>query len=66
MTYILMIFTIVAASDGALEPRSDWRPIGEFHTVQEVNRKISGLELCEAAARRLQLKTNSYQCVRSR
>ena len=63
MTYILIIWTAVACAHSAC--KYDWRPLGEFH--QEVlERKISAQEMCENAARQLNIKTNAYRCVRSR
>lgn len=63
MTYILVIWTVVACSHSHC--KHDWRPVGEFH--QEVlERKISAQEMCEIAARQLSIKTNEYRCVRSK
>ena len=63
MTYILVIWTVITCTPGYC--RNDWRPIGEFH--QEVlERKISAKEMCEDAARQLNLKTNEWRCVRSK
>ena len=67
MTYILMIWTVVAmAGDRHFQRHAyDWRPIGEFH-VYDREAPRDGLEKCEAAARQLGLKTENYRCVRSR
>lgn len=67
MTYILMIWTVVAmGGDRHYQPKAmDWRPLGEFH--QEIReRKYNAKEMCEQAARELGLKTENYRCVRSR
>jgi hypothetical protein len=54
MTYILMIWTVVAMS--TYHTKSDWRPLGEFHSQQ----------LCENAARDMGIKSTDYRCVRSK
>jgi hypothetical protein len=54
MTYILMIWTVVAMNNGYV--KSDWRPIGEFHSQQ----------LCENAARAMDIMSTNYRCVRSK
>ena len=68
MIYTLYLWTVVAmAGDRFHQAKGmDWRPIGEFHTVQEIDRKVSGFELCEHAARQLGLKSENYRCVRSK
>lgn len=62
MTYILMIWTVVAmAGDRFHQAKAmDWRPIGEFHNTNDAQEK------CEAAARQLGLKSENYRCVRSK
>lgn len=67
MTYILMIYTIVASAAGTTT-YSDWRPIGEFHSafVYPTEGSTSGLDKCEAAAKQLSLKPEKYRCVRSK
>ena len=62
MTYILMVWTVVAMGGSAGWKANDWRPIGEFQSSPTSN----GLELCEQAARQLGLKTDKYRCVRSK
>jgi hypothetical protein len=67
--YILMIWTVVGASDSNGAPMKayrDWRPLGEFHMEEDRMNKKTALEMCEAAARQLGLKTDTYRCVRSK
>lgn len=68
MTYILVIWTIVgyAGTSSQTWREYDWRPIGEFHSVQEYDRKMSAKELCEEGARQLGLKSDKYRCIRSK
>ena len=64
MTYILMIWTVVAmAGDRFHQGKAyDWRPMGEFHDFSAG----TGREKCEEAARQLGLKHENYRCVRSK
>ena len=55
MTYILMIYTVVALGNNPTRA-NDWRPIGEF----------SRADFCHAAAHELGINTDRYRCVRSR
>lgn len=67
--YILMIWTVVGASDsrgGPMKAYHDWRPLGEFHLEEGRMGKKSAREMCESAARELGLKTDAYRCVRSK
>ena len=67
--YILMIWTVVGASDsrgGPMKAYHDWRPLGEFHLEEGRMGKKSAREMCESAARELGLKTENYRCVRSK
>lgn len=69
MIYILLIWTVVGASDsrgGVMKAYHDWRPLGEFHMEDGRMNKISAKEMCEQAARELGLKTENYRCVRSK
>jgi hypothetical protein len=72
MIYILMIWTVVGASDskgGYMHAYRDWRPLGEFHhSINSAGLPIgkTAQEMCEDAARRLGLKTENYRCVRSK
>jgi hypothetical protein len=69
MIYILMIWTVVGASDskgGYMHAYRDWRPLGEFHMEEGRMGKKTAQEMCEDAARRLSLKTENYRCVRSK
>ena len=54
MTTILMIWTVVAAAGGNSVNKAyyEWRPIGEFKTMDS----------CQEAARQLAL-TNNFRCV---
>lgn len=59
MIYVLMIWTVVAASDsrgGTMKAYHDWRPLGEFQSQA----------LCEQAAGHLGIQTDRYRCVKSR
>jgi hypothetical protein len=64
MTYILMIWTVVAmAGDRFHQAKAyDWRPIGEYYS----SGAETGRERCEDAARQLGLKAENYRCVRSK
>jgi hypothetical protein len=64
MTYILMIWTVVAMSvDRHVQEKAyEWRPIGEFHDFSAG----TGQAKCEEAARQLGLKHDRYRCVRSK
>ncbi len=72
MIYILMIWTVVAASDAkgsSMKVYQDWRPLGEFHTELRNSGFQNGKtaqQMCEDAARQLGLKTENYRCVRSK
>ena len=68
MTYILMIWTVVAmGGDRHYQARAhDWRPLGEFHLEDGRMNKTTAKEMCEAAARELGLKTDVYRCVRNK
>lgn len=70
MTYILMIWTVVAmhgtgSSNMYTKYERDWRPLGEFHQ-DNWERKYDAKEACERAARELALKSEQYRCVRSK
>ena len=67
MTYILVIWTIVgfAGTQVSTHEKYDWRPIGEFHT-DNWERKYDAKEMCENAARQLNLKSDRYRCVRNK
>jgi hypothetical protein len=71
MTYILMIWTVVAmAGDRHMQAKAlDWRPVSEFQA--EMGKTGSQLgktarEMCEQAAQELGLKSDRYRCVRSK
>lgn len=68
MTYILMIWTVVAmAGDRHYQAKSyDWRPLGEFHLEDGRMNKTTAKEMCEQAGRDLGLKSENYRCVRSK
>jgi len=67
MIYILMLWTVVSASDSPGTPPKayyDWRPLGEFH--YSAKPPETAQEKCEIAARQLGLKPDVYRCVRSK
>lgn len=67
--YILMIWTVVGASDSNGSPLKayyDWRPLGEFHMEEGRINKRTALQMCEEAARQLNIKSDRYRCVRSK
>jgi hypothetical protein len=68
MTYILMIWTVVAmAGDRHYQAKAyDWRPVGEYHLEEGRMNKKTAFEMCNEAARELGLKTDAYRCVRSK
>jgi hypothetical protein len=45
--------------------KMDWRPLGEFHMVDQ-GRTKTAQEMCEDAARQLGLKNDAYRCVRNK
>jgi|DEB19_MinimDraft_2_1074335.scaffolds.fasta_scaffold82680_3 hypothetical protein len=61
-TYILVIWTVVASSGSAGYKTHDWRTIGEFR-MDTWTKSISAKDMCENAARELQLK--KFMCVRN-
>lgn len=68
MIYILLIWTVVGASDsrgGLMKAYYDWRPLGEFHYERE-GRGKTAQEMCNDAAKALGLKYENYRCVRSK
>lgn len=70
MTYILMIWTVVAmGGDRHYQAKAyDWRPLGEFHLEEyRVGPNFkTPKEMCEQAARELGLKTENYRCIKSK
>jgi hypothetical protein len=69
MTYILVIWTIVAGGvrlnySGGLEAQRDWRPIGEFYNSPSSGKNAQ--QMCEDAARQLAINPDKYSCVRSK
>ena len=64
MTYILMIWTVVAMNNGYV--KSDWRSLGEFYYEDGRIGKKTPKEMCEAAAKELGIKSTDYRCVRSK
>lgn len=66
MTYILMIWTIVACGDIRLGCKRDWRSIGEFHLSHTQTGVTDGLQRCQEAARQLGIKAENFRCVRSK
>ena len=61
MTYILMLYTVVALGNNPMQA-NDWRPMGEFHSGGDKSAKL----LCEEAAQQLGLQSNRYRCVRNK
>lgn len=61
MTYILMLYTVVALGNNPTQA-NDWRPMGEFHSGGDK----SANTLCEEAAQKLALNSNRYRCVRNK
>ena len=69
MIYILLIWTVVGASDskgGPMKAYHDWRPLGEFHMEEDRIGKMPARQMCEEAAKQLGLKYENYRCVRSK
>lgn len=69
MTYILVIWTIVAVQGTGTGNHNmhrdlDWRPIGEFHNAPDAGK--NALQMCTDAARQLGLKYENYRCLRSK
>lgn len=52
--YILVIWTVVAATTGSLGTERDWRPIGEFSSIQA----------CHKAGADLGRQSDKYRCLR--
>lgn len=53
MSYILVIWTVVACCGMAEKPNADWRPIGAFRSER----------LCHEAAQRLAISESRYRCL---
>ena len=69
MTYILMVWTVVAMGGSSGWKAHDWRPIGEFRSQTNSADQQYGKnaeQMCEQAAKQLGLKTENYRCVRSK
>lgn len=64
MTYVLMIWTVVAmAGDRHLQTKAvDWKPVAEFHD-STIPPQLAQ-EKCHSAARELGLQ--AYRCVRTK
>lgn len=71
-SYILVIWTVVGFAGAGTQyskdykKEYDWRPIGEFHIEEGRMNMKSALEMCEDAARQLNLGPSRYRCVRSK
>ena len=71
-SYILVIWTMVGYAGAGTQfsthykTEYDWRPIGEFHLEEGRVGKKSALEMCEDAARQLNLNRDRYRCVRNK
>lgn len=68
MSYLLVVWTIVGYAGTQIAPHEkwDWRPIGEFHTANAVHRPNAGKDLCEEAARQLNIPKEKFRCVRTK
>lgn len=72
MIYTLIFWTVVGyAGAGTQYSRDwktehDWRPLGEFHNEEGRIGMKTAIQMCEEAARQLNLKTDRYRCVRSK
>ncbi len=71
MIYILMIWTVVgyAGMSHSTAIKTDWRSLGEFHAELgnsgfQVGK--TARQMCEDAARELNLKSEHYRCIRSK
>ena len=67
MTYILMIWTVVAVAGdhhGIGAKVADWRPLAEFHD-SNIPPQLAQ-DKCEAAAKQLGLKSENYRCIRNK
>ena len=53
MIYILVIWTVVAGGGQFVSWERDWRPIGEFRTIEH----------CQKAAADIGIATNRYRCL---
>ena len=72
-TYILVIWTVVAiqgqgSGNYNMHREHDWRPIGEFHLEQgrSGGDYKTALQICEEAARQLNLKPEKYRCIKAK
>lgn len=66
MTYILVIWTLVGFATPHASPaveKYDWRSLGEFRTSLSDE---PAKQMCENAARELNIKSDRYRCVRSK
>lgn len=66
MIYTLFIWTVVACGDIRLGCKYDWRPIGEFISINEVNGRTDAKAMCEDAAHQMGMKVENYRCIRSK
>ena len=66
MIYTLFIWTVIACGDIRLGCKYDWRPIGEFISINEVNGRTDAKAMCEDAARQMGMKVENYRCIRSK
>lgn len=66
MSYILMIWTVVACGQNHLGCQRDWRPIGEFHSSHTQTGVTDALQRCQEAARQLSINAENFRCVRSK
>ena len=57
---VLILWTPAVGT--AAGPVMDWRPLATFSTSEYITGKVHAMDMCEKAAKELQLKT--YKCVR--
>lgn len=66
MIYTLFIWTVVACGDIRLGCKYDWRPNGEFISINEVNGRTDAKAMCEDAGRQMGMKVENYRCIRTK
>ena len=69
MIYILMIWTMVGYNNSTVQPKYDWRALGEFQAELRnsgFQTSKTAQQMCEDAAKQLGLAAENYRCVRSK
>ena len=64
MIFTLFIWTVIACSQSHC--KYDWRPIGEFISINEVNGRTDAKAMCEDAGRQMGIKVENYRCIRTK